>query len=531
MNGQETNLLSDLDASSDEGHASPATSSLKKGTRVDGRLAERRLLTQEPVDTSQSLPVSLNLHSQGGVPGIGRRRDAPAGSRAKEMAQLLMERAQKNADVRTQQNMPLAKTHGGDRQAWGGAGAESAMSARVQDMLRGLVSDAKRAAGVEEEGMPAGGPLPVADAAGEAAAAGLGLDAGSEVLGKRSGGSADPADTAEHATRATAAAAAAAAPPVAFKLAAGVIGREHLLRKGAQDSNEMAGTASAKVLQGLREKKERILTPSAPEKGAADSAAPAEAAAGMDGDDGSLRRSKRKRQRRSPESLDLGAEDGKRERPRGAALGAKRGGDGSLSPGAVMILSAKAENDIKSLEKVLYKVLQERAYDTKPIFLPESSRRYKALESDIEDYTVEVSRIIRLGDVEGLARIAKSKGGTRGLSVNACNRFGESLLHFAARRSHTPEGHLTFKWLLDNGADAWACDDFGRTPLHDAFWTPEPAFDSVELLMSREPELFLTMDNRGALPLAFSRKESMCAWQQWFAKKIDVLFPDRSTGS
>merc|ERR1712028_207512 len=57
------------------------------------------------------------------------------------------------------------------------------------------------------------------------------------------------------------------------------------------------------------------------------------------------------------------------------------------------------------------------------------------------------------------------------ITCNACNPFGESLLHVACRRGHA----AMIQYLVDTcgfGLSAlYQCDDFQRTPLHDTLWS------------------------------------------------------------
>jgi hypothetical protein len=47
--------------------------------------------------------------------------------------------------------------------------------------------------------------------------------------------------------------------------------------------------------------------------------------------------------------------------------------------------------------------------------------------------------------------------------MDACNRFGESVLHMACRRGATP---MVAFLMADCGLQVNISDDFGRTPLH-----------------------------------------------------------------
>jgi hypothetical protein len=73
-------------------------------------------------------------------------------------------------------------------------------------------------------------------------------------------------------------------------------------------------------------------------------------------------------------------------------------------------------------------------------------------------------------------------------------------------------------------------DDFGRTPLHDACWSPEPNLDVVELLIQQDPNLLFMEDVRGATPLNYLSRDHWDAWLQWLARKNNVLFPRVAKG-
>merc|ERR1712224_1056513 len=66
------------------------------------------------------------------------------------------------------------------------------------------------------------------------------------------------------------------------------------------------------------------------------------------------------------------------------------------------------------------------------------------------------------------------------------------------------------------GASLRVRDDFGRTPLHDAFWTGEPNYMLIEYLLEKEPDIILMRDKRGHCPLEYARRDH---WKQW----IDFL--------
>lgn len=94
--------------------------------------------------------------------------------------------------------------------------------------------------------------------------------------------------------------------------------------------------------------------------------------------------------------------------------------------------------------------------------------------------------------------------------MNACNKFGESLIHLACRRS----SYEIVDFLVQHNPAGLLVDDYGRTPLHDACWSPEPRFDVVALIMDRYLSLIRHRDKRGNTPLHYVRREH---WHLWCA--------------
>ena len=116
-----------------------------------------------------------------------------------------------------------------------------------------------------------------------------------------------------------------------------------------------------------------------------------------------------------------------------------------------------------------------------------------------EMYDQEVVNAIRSNDVESLQKLHAA-----GTNLQCGNRFGETLIHLACRRSTK----RLVSFLLDEaGVSLRVRDDFGRTPLHDACWRAEPDLDLLEMLIDREPELLMLSDKRGHTPLCYSRRE------------------------
>ena len=95
-------------------------------------------------------------------------------------------------------------------------------------------------------------------------------------------------------------------------------------------------------------------------------------------------------------------------------------------------------------------------------------------------------------------------------SMSACNKYSESIVHMACRRSEFE----TVLFVLSNGGDLSIVDDYGRNVLHDACWRIEPRFDIVTMILDGNIELLFHLDARGCPPLKYVREEH---WAQWCA--------------
>lgn len=114
----------------------------------------------------------------------------------------------------------------------------------------------------------------------------------------------------------------------------------------------------------------------------------------------------------------------------------------------------------------------------------------------------------------------------QGVDMGASNRFGESVVHLATRRGNAP----VLQFLLSHGGSLRICDDYGKTPLHDAFWTPEPRFDLVSLMLEMDWRLLLATDVRGATPLRYAKRGHWASWCGFLDRVKDHLWPHLAPG-
>lgn len=142
----------------------------------------------------------------------------------------------------------------------------------------------------------------------------------------------------------------------------------------------------------------------------------------------------------------------------------------------------------------------------------------------MEAYHTEILNAVRANDLVK-AQVLYREGGHFERGCNACNRFGESILHIACRR-----GNLDMvKFLVEEvGLTITTIrDDYHRTPLHDAFWTSTASYETVDYLLKQPnvTELLLCKDKRGFTPLDYSRSEDRSKWLTFMWERRAELRP------
>jgi ankyrin repeat protein len=140
----------------------------------------------------------------------------------------------------------------------------------------------------------------------------------------------------------------------------------------------------------------------------------------------------------------------------------------------------------------------------------------KPSEQDIADYDLDAVRAIRSRNLEKLKELHEA-----GKSLNACNQFGESLLHMACRRGDID----TVNYMIQHaGVLINIRDDFGRNPFHDACWTSQPNLDLMSALMeAADPNMLLAEDVRGSTPFDYARREHFEKWNTFLESKKEYL--------
>jgi ankyrin repeat protein len=140
----------------------------------------------------------------------------------------------------------------------------------------------------------------------------------------------------------------------------------------------------------------------------------------------------------------------------------------------------------------------------------------KPKEEEIAAYDLETVRAIRSHDVTRLRQLY-----AEGRNLNACNQFGESLLHMACRR-----GDLEIVSFMIREAKVRVdiSDDFGRNPFHDACWTSTPNFEVMDVLIEvADPVMLISEDVRGSTPFDYARREHYKKWVKYLEERKDIL--------
>jgi len=167
--------------------------------------------------------------------------------------------------------------------------------------------------------------------------------------------------------------------------------------------------------------------------------------------------------------------------------------------------------------------LQEILFET----MGRSIKPYAALDNEdffldvtaehVTAYTHDVIAAVREEDIQTLRKMYKD-----GRTMQCSNRFGESIVHMACRRGSVK----VVRFLLEEAQVSFKVkDDYGRTPLHDAFWAKEPEKDLVKMVIQNCPDLLLVSDRRGFTPLSYVRKEHWELWRNFLKDNTDIIRP------
>jgi hypothetical protein len=174
---------------------------------------------------------------------------------------------------------------------------------------------------------------------------------------------------------------------------------------------------------------------------------------------------------------------------------------------------------VLSPQAYLDQALRERGYSTRRYKVLESAYYNKPTALQLASYDVNMLKmIVRDADEDAVRKVLSC-----GISPNACNKFGESLIHKVCRIG----SHQLLRVFMECGAEIQVSDDYGRTPLHDSAWGARPAFQAFELVLQHDPRMIHMVDVRGAVPLAYVQKEHYGPWIEFLESILDIYWMPR----
>jgi hypothetical protein len=169
-----------------------------------------------------------------------------------------------------------------------------------------------------------------------------------------------------------------------------------------------------------------------------------------------------------------------------------------------------------SPQEFLDNALKLRGYSTERYSTINSGYSNMPTELQLVSYDAHILKVvIRNKDTHKVREML-----TCGISPNACNMYGESLIHKVCKSGQDK----LLQVFLDCGADIQVSDGAGRTPMHDACFGAKPSFKTFELLLKTDPYLIYMMDGGGALPLSYVPKEQYGAWNIFLASILDTYW-------
>lgn len=167
-------------------------------------------------------------------------------------------------------------------------------------------------------------------------------------------------------------------------------------------------------------------------------------------------------------------------------------------------------------ETFLTNLLKRRgySYEKKPAI--DSQYKRPITQREIQNYSSDLLNAIHFSDMSSLRNEYAEKK-----QIFACNHFGESTLHYAAKKSNHRVVHL----ILSAEDSPLVVDDFGRSPLCDALWAINPSFSVIEQILDHAIDLIYLTDVRGFTPLSYMRKENQIKLCLFFYSRREKYWP------
>lgn len=174
-------------------------------------------------------------------------------------------------------------------------------------------------------------------------------------------------------------------------------------------------------------------------------------------------------------------------------------------------------------EDFLHEILRERGYSTEMVSGKGSEFHRPPAPDQVAAYDKAILRAVLDEDEATLEGMRAT-----GRRMDACNRFGDSVLHMACRRGRV--GTLRYLLRVCGPTGLVLSDDFGRTVMHDACWTPTPRFDIASELLDVDTRLLRVVDKRGSSPLQYVPRDQWPQWCAYFESRKEVYWPMLAPG-
>jgi hypothetical protein len=181
-----------------------------------------------------------------------------------------------------------------------------------------------------------------------------------------------------------------------------------------------------------------------------------------------------------------------------------------------------AAPDHMSPQDFLMELVQSRGYSTQTYSTLDTAYTHNGTATPLQlaSCNAHVLSVIRQGDAARLDALLEC-----GLSPDACNCFGESLVHLACRRNDTS----ILSVLLHHNANVQVADDYGRTPLHEVCYAGGNHLNTqlVTELLDRDVRMLFFKDARGCTPLMHVPNELWDDWIDFLQLKANVYWRQR----
>lgn len=174
-------------------------------------------------------------------------------------------------------------------------------------------------------------------------------------------------------------------------------------------------------------------------------------------------------------------------------------------------------------EDFLHEILRERGYSTEMVAVKDTVFHRAPEPEQVAGYDKAILSAVLDEDEVVLERMRAS-----GRRMDACNKFGDSVLHMACRRGRV--GALRYFLRVCGPGGVVLSDDFGRTVMHDACWTASPRFDVASSVLDVDTRLLRMVDSRGSSPLQYVPQDQWALWCAFFESRKEIYWPKLAPG-